>query len=100
MGSDVDCTSGPMVPSDGPVLLEASHPIDLRHIIIRQTVNVVDSAVTVNLAEDVSIAWNTVAMGLDNIPFGDRVLSPSVDGQSPVSRSLEVAVPGDRASVS
>lgn len=99
VGSDIDCTSGPMVPSDGPVLLEASHPIDPRHIIIRQTVNVVDPAVTVNLAEDVSIAGNTIAVRLDNVPLGDRVLSPSVDSQSPVSRSLEVAVPGDRASV-
>ena len=88
-----------MVPSDGPVLLEASHPIDLRHIIIRQTIDVVDPAVTVNLAEDVSIAGNTIAVRLDNVPLGDRVLSPSVDSQGPVTRSLKVAVPGDRASV-
>jgi hypothetical protein len=98
VGSDIDGTRAPVVTSDGPVLLEASCPIDLRYIIVRQTVDIIDSTVTVNLAQDVTIARNTIAVRLDNVPLGDRVLSPPVDAQSPVSRSPEGAIPGNRAS--
>jgi hypothetical protein len=86
-----------MSTSNRPVLLEASHAINLRHIIVWKTVHVVDTAIAFNLAEDFSIAWNASAVGFDDIPLGDGVSSPSVDSQSPIAGSSKVAVPCNRA---
>lgn len=97
MGSDIDRASSPMIASNRPVLLEASHPIDLGHIIVRKTVHVVDTAITLNLAEDLSITRGASAVGLDDIPLSDGVGGPSVDSQSIVTGSCEVAVPSEGA---
>lgn len=97
MGGDIDRAGRAMSASNGPVLLEASHPVDFGHIIVRKTVNVVDTAITLNLAEDLSITGGASAVGLDDIPFGDGVGGPSVDGKSIVAGSREVTVPCNRA---
>lgn len=93
----VDGASGAVLATDGPVLLEAGGAVDLRNVVVVQAVDVVDTAVAVDLTEDVSIARSTRTVRVNNVPLGHGVTGPSVDGKSPVTRSLEVTVPGDGA---
>lgn len=93
MFSDIYRTCAAADLSNRPVLMEGSYAIDLRHIRIIQVVDVVGSAVAGNSTANISIARCASSVLLDDIPFGDWIQRPSVNGQGIVSGSGEVTVP-------
>lgn len=97
MGAHVDSAGGTVGATHRPVLVEVGDTVDLGNISVGEIVDIVDTAIAIDLAEDVPVAWSSSAMRLHNIPLGDRVQGPAIDGQSPVTLGGEVTIPSQGA---
>lgn len=97
MGAHVDGAGRAVGATHRPVLVEVGDTVDLRNISIGEIIDIVDAAITINLAEDVPVAWGSTSMRLHNIPLGDGVRGPAINGQSPVPFGGEITVPGQGA---
>jgi hypothetical protein len=93
MRRDIDCASGTMGPTNRPQLVEVLGPVDLRHITVGEHVDIIDTIVSVHLAQDVAVARGTRAVRLDDVPLGDGVGGPAIDSEGIVALGGEVTVP-------
>jgi hypothetical protein len=86
-----------MRPTNRPQLVEVRGTVNFWHVTVGKHVDIVHAIISIHLAQDVAVARGARAVRLDNVPLGDGVGGPAVDGEGVVAFSGEVAVPGEGA---
>ena len=90
MSAEVDGAAGAVLLADGPVLLEGGGTLDGRLVGAGGLEEGVGAAVDLGRAHGGGGGGGIVgAEGLDDVELDKRALGPAVEGEVPVTRSLE-----------